>query len=77
MSDVICVGNIVVDAVGVYVDRIPDEGALALFDRVEMHLGGCAGNMAAWQYVLSSGSRPDVDSDEAISSLPLWFPRLG
>lgn len=44
--NVICVGNIVVDAVGVYVDRIPDEGALALFDRVEMHLGGCAGNMA-------------------------------
>ncbi len=44
--DVICVGNIVVDAVGVYVDRIPEEGALALFDRVEMHLGGCAGNMA-------------------------------
>jgi hypothetical protein len=35
---------------------------------------GCAGNMAAWQYVLSSGSRPDVDSDEAISQLPLWFP---
>ncbi len=46
MADVICVGNIVVDAVGVYVDCIPDEGALALFDRVEMHLGGCASNMA-------------------------------
>jgi sugar/nucleoside kinase (ribokinase family) len=46
MADVICIGNIVVDAVGVYVDRIPDEGALALFDRVEMHLGGCANNMA-------------------------------
>src|SRR4029079_8005560 len=44
--DVICVGNIVVDAVGVYVDHIPDEGALALFDRVEMHLGGCAHNIA-------------------------------
>jgi len=35
---------------------------------------GCAGNVAAWQYVLSSGARPDVDSDEAISKLPLWFP---
>lgn len=44
--DVICVGNIVVDAVGIYVDRIPEEGGLALFDRVEMHLGGCANNMA-------------------------------
>ncbi len=44
--DVICIGNIVVDAVGVYVDTIPEEGALALFDRVEMHLGGCANNTA-------------------------------
>jgi hypothetical protein len=34
----------------------------------------CAANVAAWQYVLSSGARPDVDSDEAISKLPLWFP---
>lgn len=44
--DIICVGNIVVDAVGVNVDRIPAEGGLALFDRVEMHLGGCANNTA-------------------------------
>ena len=35
---------------------------------------GCAGNMAAWQYVLSTGSTPDVDSDEALSKLPLWYP---
>jgi len=44
--DVICVGNVVVDAVAVYVDTIPDEGSLSLFDRVEMHLGGCANNTA-------------------------------
>jgi len=36
----------VVDSVGVYVDQIPDEGSLALFDRVELHLGGCALNAA-------------------------------
>jgi hypothetical protein len=35
----------------------------------------CAANMAAWQYMLSPGGRVDVDSDEAISSLPLWFPK--
>ncbi|HEX7264544.1 MAG TPA: glycoside hydrolase domain-containing protein [Candidatus Dormibacteraeota bacterium] len=35
---------------------------------------GCAGNMVAWQYELSSGSDPDVDHDEALSKLPLWFP---
>jgi Domain of unknown function (DUF1906) len=35
---------------------------------------GCAGTMAAWQYELSAGSNPDVDTDEALSKLPLWFP---
>ncbi len=35
---------------------------------------GCIANMGAWQYLLSSGGRADVDSDEAISKLPLWFP---
>jgi hypothetical protein len=35
---------------------------------------GCAGPMAAWQYQISAGSNPDVDHDEALSSLPLWFP---
>ncbi len=35
---------------------------------------GCAGNILAWQYVLSAGANPDVDQDEAISSLPLWYP---
>jgi hypothetical protein len=35
---------------------------------------GCAGRMAAWQYELSAGSTPDVDSDEALSSMPLWYP---
>jgi hypothetical protein len=36
---------------------------------------GCAGPMAAWQYQISAGSAPDVDHDEALSSLPIWFPR--
>lgn len=35
---------------------------------------GCPGRMAAWQYELSAGSNPDVDTDEALSRLPLWFP---
>jgi hypothetical protein len=35
---------------------------------------GCAGPMAAWQYQISAGAEPDVDHDEALSSLPLWFP---
>jgi hypothetical protein len=30
--------------------------------------------MAAWQYQISAGSNPDVDHDEALSSLPLWYP---
>ena len=36
IPDIVCVGNVVVDAVGVYVDTIPDEGSLALFDRVSI-----------------------------------------
>jgi len=38
---------------------------------------GCAGNMAAWQYQIdSSMSAPsDVDHDEALSTLPLWYPK--
>ena len=35
---------------------------------------GCTGNFDVWQYVLSSGAKPDVDSDEALSTVPLWFP---
>ncbi len=44
--DIVCVANIVVDAVGLPIDRIPDEGKMILFDRVELHLGGCASNQA-------------------------------
>jgi len=44
--DIVCIGNVVVDAVGIGVQRIPEEGALALFDKVEMHMGGCANNCA-------------------------------
>jgi hypothetical protein len=36
---------------------------------------GCPGNIMAWQYLLgSNGPNADVDQDEAISSLPLWYP---
>jgi hypothetical protein len=36
---------------------------------------GCAGNIEAWQFQLgSNGSDGDVDQDEALSSLPLWYP---
>ena len=36
---------------------------------------GCGGNIAAWQYMLgSSGPNVDIDMDEALTSLPLWYP---
>jgi glycoside hydrolase-like protein len=38
------------------------------------HQVGCAGDVVAWQYELSSGANPDVDHDEALSKLPLWYP---
>ena len=39
------------------------------------HQPGCAGNFDVWQYVLSTGARPDVDSDEALSTVPFWYPQ--
>lgn len=44
--DVLCVGIAVADAVGKPVDRIPEKARLALFDRLELHTGGCAVNCA-------------------------------
>ncbi len=38
------------------------------------HQVGCAGNTTAWQYELSAGATADVDSDEALSKMPLWYP---
>jgi glycoside hydrolase-like protein len=35
---------------------------------------GCPGKYVAWQFVLSAGSNPDVDQDEATNQLPLWYP---
>jgi hypothetical protein len=35
----------------------------------------CGGNWAAWQYQIGSDSNfPDVDQDEIISVMPLWYP---
>ena len=38
---------------------------------------GCPGNMAAWQYQIDSSMsvHSDVDHDEALSTLPLWYPK--
>lgn len=44
--DVVCIGCTVVDSVGLGVDGIPEEGSMTMFDRVELHLGGCALNAA-------------------------------
>jgi hypothetical protein len=35
---------------------------------------GCPGHASAWQYVLSAGGDPDVDQDELVNDLPLWYP---
>ena len=36
---------------------------------------GCPDYVAAWQYQLgSNGPNDDIDMDEALSSLPLWYP---
>ncbi|HET6309970.1 MAG TPA: glycoside hydrolase domain-containing protein [Candidatus Nitrosotalea sp.] len=38
---------------------------------------GCPGQMVAWQYQIDSsmsGPNSDVDHDEALSTMPLWYP---
>jgi hypothetical protein len=35
---------------------------------------GCPAQHAAWQYRLSAGGTPEVDQDEALSQLPIWYP---
>jgi len=42
--DVCCLGILVADAFGSPIDDIPPKGRLKLFDRMELHIGGCAAN---------------------------------
>lgn len=44
--DVLCVGIAVADAIGRPIDVIPEKARLALFDRMELHTGGCPLNTA-------------------------------
>ena len=37
------------------------------------HSIGCA-DVSGWQYQISAGSTPDVDSDQLVSRIPLWYP---
>ena len=42
--DILCVGNVVVDAIGFPIDQAPPEGSLMVFDQLEMKIGGCPAN---------------------------------
>jgi len=42
--DVCCLGILVADAVGSPIDEMPEKGRLRLFDKMELHIGGCAAN---------------------------------
>ena len=47
MAEVICVGNLVADAVARPVLELPEKGKLALVDDLQLHSGGCAANTGA------------------------------
>lgn len=47
MADVICVGNLVADAVARPVRELPERGKLVLVDDLQLHSGGCAANTGA------------------------------
>ena len=44
--DVCCLGILVADCFGSPIDEMPAKGRLKLFDRMELHIGGCAANAA-------------------------------
>jgi sugar/nucleoside kinase (ribokinase family) len=46
MFDVISLGIVVADVMAKPIDSVPEEDKLALFDRMEIHIGGCAANTA-------------------------------
>jgi sugar/nucleoside kinase (ribokinase family) len=47
MTDVVCLGILVADAIARPVERLPERGALALVDEISLHGGGCAVNTAS------------------------------
>ena len=47
MAEVICVGNLVADAVARPVLELPEKGKLTLVDDLQLHSGGCAANTGA------------------------------
>lgn len=63
--DILCLGVVVADAVGVGIDEWPQEGSLLVFDRVEMHLGGCPANtsVALSRLGIKSGVAAKVGAD--------------
>ncbi len=44
MTEVVSAGIIVVDILAQPIDHYPEKGKLVLFDRMELHVGGCAAN---------------------------------
>jgi len=46
MAEVVCVGIVVADALGMPIDTYPEKGKLTLFDHLGLHVGGCAANTA-------------------------------
>jgi sugar/nucleoside kinase (ribokinase family) len=46
VTEVVSAGIIVADILAQPIDRYPEKGRLVLFDRLELHAGGCAANVA-------------------------------
>ncbi len=46
MTEVVTAGIIVADILAQPIDRYPEKGKLVLFDKLELHVGGCAANTA-------------------------------
>jgi sugar/nucleoside kinase (ribokinase family) len=65
MTDVVCLGILVADAIARPVERLPPRGALGLVDEISLHGGGCALNTASVlaRFGLRAGAVGKVGAD--------------
>lgn len=63
--DVLCLGMYVTDLLAKPVDKIPERGKLELFDKMELHTGGCANNTSIGlaRLGISSASMGKIGND--------------
>ena len=65
LMDVFCLGIFVADVLAKPIEKIPERGKLELFDKMELHTGGCANNSSIGlaRLGISAGAMGKVGTD--------------